>query len=307
MVIVEQLVKTYGPVLAVDHISFAVQAGEVVGLLGPNGAGKTTTMRMLTCFMPATSGRVRVAGYDVFTDSAAVRRQLGYMPENVPLYPEMRVSEYLRYRAKLKGLRGQALEERLRFVIDACELGEVRTRINDQLSKGNRQRVGLADALISDPDLLILDEPTIGLDPNQVRRVRELILELGRHRTIILSTHILSEVEMMCQRVIIMHQGRIAAQDTMANLRSSTKRLYRCEVKAPARELDLLLRALPGATEVTLTEQGGWAHGTLRCALPDTDPREQLGAAVRAKNWALRLLDVHEPTLEDAFVEITAR
>jgi ABC-2 type transport system ATP-binding protein len=307
MVAVEQLVKTYGDLVAVDHISFAVQAGEIVGLLGPNGAGKTTTMRIITCFMPATAGHVRVAGHDVFTQSAAVRQRLGYMPENVPLYPEMRVAEYLRYRARLKGLRGQHLENRLQFVIEACELGEVHTRICDQLSKGNRQRVGLADALIGDPDLLILDEPTIGLDPNQVRRVRELILELGRNRTVILSTHILSEVEMMCQRVIIMHQGRIAMQDTMDSLRSSTKRVYHCEAKAPAREFEALLRAIPGLTDVTLAEQTGWTHATLRCALPDTDPREQIGAAARTKNLTLRALAVHEPALEDVFVEITAR
>ena len=169
MIQVKELVKTYADLTAVDHISFNVEKGDVVGLLGPNGAGKTTTMKILTCFMPATSGECKVAGHDVFKESLEVRRHIGYMPENVPLYTDMRVVEFLAYRGRLKGLKGQNLINRINCVIDACELGQVRTRIIEQLSKGNKQRVGLADALIGDPDILILDEPTIGLDPNQVR------------------------------------------------------------------------------------------------------------------------------------------
>jgi ABC-2 type transport system ATP-binding protein len=307
MVSVEHLTKTYGEIVAVDHISFHVRAGEIVGLLGPNGAGKTTTMRIITCFMPATAGSVRVAGCDVFAQSIAVRRQIGYMPENVPLYPEMRVCEYLRFRGRLRGLRGQALENRLRFVVDACELGEVQHRINGQLSKGNRQRVGLADALIGDPQLLILDEPTIGLDPNQVRRVRELIMELGGNRTVILSTHILSEVETMSQRVIIMHQGRIAMEESMAALRSSTRRVYTCEVKAAPRELTALLQSLPGAADVAVEQHGGQSIGRVRCTLPDTDLSGVLAQALHGKHWVVHRLGVREPSLEDVFVDITAR
>ncbi len=307
MVRVTDLVKTYGTLTAVDHVSFSVARGEIVGLLGPNGAGKTTTMRILTCFMPATAGRAEVGGHDVFLQSLEVRRQLGYMPENVPLYPEMRVIEYLSYRGRLKGLRGQELQKRIGVVLDACELGEQRTRILEQLSKGNRQRVGLAEALISDPALLILDEPTIGLDPNQVRKVRELIQHIGRNRTVILSTHILSEVEMMCDRVIIMNQGRIAAEDTMANLREAAQRQVVCEVKAPAQEVERTLRGVPGIAEVRVSSENGWVRATLRPAAGHADVRAQISEAVRAKGWLLRELTTHARSLEDVFVEITAR
>lgn len=307
MVRVTDLVKTYGTLTAVDHVTFSVAQGEITGLLGPNGAGKTTTMRILTCFMPATSGRAEVGGYDVFLQSLEVRRLIGYMPENVPLYPEMRVIEYLRYRGRLKGLRGQELENRVTHVIEACELGEVWRRIIDQLSKGNRQRVGLADALISDPALLILDEPTIGLDPNQVRKVRELIQQIGRNRTVILSTHILSEVEMICDKVIIMNQGKIAAQDTMTNLREAAQRRFVCEVKAGPAEVEQALRAVRGVRNVSVTHEHGWTRAE---ALPENgadDLREAIGEAVRAKHWSIRELTAHARSLEDVFVEITAR
>lgn len=307
MVRVTDLVKTYGALTAVDHVTFSVARGEIVGLLGPNGAGKTTTMRILTCFMPATSGRAEVGGYDVFLQSLEVRRQIGYMPENVPLYPEMRVIEYLRYRGRLKGLRGQELEGRIKHVIEACELGEVWRRIIDQLSKGNRQRVGLADALISDPALLILDEPTIGLDPNQVRKVRELIQHIGRNRTVILSTHILPEVEMMCDRVIIMNQGRIALTETMANLRGAAQRRFVCEVKAPAAEVEKALRGVQGVRDVAVTQDAGWSRAEVQPADSAADVRAALGEAVHAKGWAVRELTAHARSLEDVFVEITAR
>ncbi len=307
MVKVNRLVKRYGDLAAVDGISFTVEKGETVGLLGPNGAGKTTTMRILTCFMPATAGKAEVAGFDVFTQSLEVRRRIGYMPENVPLYPEMRVIEYLRYRGKLKGLRGQNLTNRIADVIDSCQLGPQRTRIIEQLSKGNRQRVGLAEALISNPELLVLDEPTIGLDPNQVRKVRDLIKEIGRDRTIILSTHILSEVEMMCERVIIMHNGRIAAEDTMENMRSGLKKEYICEVKAAPAELEAALSAIPTATDVRTERIGDWTRCALHSSDSQADLREAMFSAMRERNWQLRMLDVHTPSLEDVFVEITAR
>lgn len=307
MVVVKDLVKTYGALTAVDHISFTVERGEIVGLLGPNGAGKTTTMRILTCFMPATSGEASVGGFDVFRQSLEVRRLIGYMPEHVPLYPEMRVVEYLRFRGRLKGLRGQELENRIKHVIEACELGAVWTRIIDQLSKGNRQRVGLADALISDPQLLILDEPTIGLDPIQVRKVRELIQQIGKNRTVILSTHILSEVEMMCDRVIIMHQGKIVAQDTMANLRESAERTFICEVRAAASAVEPVLRGVAGVAEVHVNEEDGWTRAEVRAQDRTADVRLGISEAVRARGWALRELHAHTRSLEDVFVEVTAR
>jgi len=307
MVRVKDLVKMYGDLVAVDHISFSVEQGDIVGLLGPNGAGKTTAMRVLTCFMPATSGSAEVCGFDVFRQSLDVRRNIGYMPENVPLYPEMRVAEYLTYRGRLKGLRGGQLRKRLDDVVESCELGENRNRIIEQLSKGNRQRVGLADALISDPALLILDEPTIGLDPIQVRRVRELIRELGRNRTVILSTHILSEVESMCQKVIIMHQGRIALEESMSNLSATQKKRFCCEVKAPAAQVEAALRAVKGVAEVTIEAEGDWTRAHIEPYLEAGDLRELLFTAIRDKHWILRALDMHTPSLEDVFIGITAR
>ena len=208
MIEVENLTKRYAGVTAVDNISFKVGKGEIVGFLGPNGAGKSTTMRILSSFMPATSGRASIAGYDVFQDSIEARAHLGYMPENVPLYTDMRVTEYLDYRGALKGIRGHRLKDRVADVKELCSLRDVENRIIGTLSKGYRQRVGLADAMVHDPDLLILDEPTIGLDPNQIRQVRDLIKNLGKQHTILLSTHILPEVEMTCSRVIIINKGK---------------------------------------------------------------------------------------------------
>src|SRR5271157_2768463 len=219
MIKVEQLTKKYSGVTAISDLSFEVGKGEIVGFLGPNGAGKSTTMRILSSFMPATSGRALIAGHDVFRDSLKARMHLGYLPESVPLYGDMRVSEYLRYRGSLKGLGGKKLRNRVNVVKELCSVKEVENKLIGALSKGYRQRVGLADALVHDPDLLILDEPTIGLDPNQIRSVRELIKNLGRHHTILLSTHILPEVEATCSRVIIINRGRIEASDTPDNLR----------------------------------------------------------------------------------------
>ncbi len=205
---VENLTKRYAGHAAVDQITFTVQRGEIVGFLGPNGAGKSTTMRILACYLPATYGTARVAGFDVFTQADEVRRRIGYMPENNPLHLDMRVREYLKFRARLKGLGIRRSRERVELVMQQCGLTEVRRKIIGHLSKGYRQRVGLADALVHEPELIILDEPTIGLDPHQVRSVRQLIKDLGRHHTVLISTHILFEVEMTCNRVLIMHEGK---------------------------------------------------------------------------------------------------
>src|SRR5438046_3076449 len=215
---VENLTKRYAGHAAVDRITFAVQRGEIVGFLGPNGAGKSTTMRILACYLPATFGTARVAGFDVFTQADEVRRRIGYMPENNPLHLDMRVREYLKFRARLKGLGIGRSRERAESVMQQCGLTEVRRKIIGHLSKGYRQRVGLADALVHEPELIILDEPTIGLDPHQVRSVRQLIKGLAAAHTVLISTHILPEAEMTCNRMLIMFDGRILAADTPENL-----------------------------------------------------------------------------------------
>jgi ABC-2 type transport system ATP-binding protein len=221
MIEVSNLTKRYNGRTAVDNISFTVDTGEIVGLLGPNGAGKSTILRILSCFLPATSGTVRVAGYDVFYEGDKVRQRIGYMPEHNPLHLDMRVREYLKFRARLKGLSRSQTRDRVNAVLEQCGLTDVSRRMIGHLSKGYRQRVGLADALVHEPELIILDEPTIGLDPNQIRAVRQLIKDLGRKHTILLSTHILPEVEMTCSRILILHEGRILAADTTENLRQS--------------------------------------------------------------------------------------
>jgi ABC-2 type transport system ATP-binding protein len=217
---VSKLTKYYGDYAAVRRASFDVPRGQVVGFLGPNGAGKSTTMRILAGFLTATSGRAVIDGFDVFWRPLEVRRRIGYMPENCPLYPEMRVVEYLRFRAGLKGLHGRPARLRTDYVLGRCWLTDVRRQLVGTLSKGYRQRVGLADALLADPPVLILDEPTAGLDPAQIRETRKLIRELGEQHTVLLSTHILPEVEMTCSRVILIHQGEIAADGTLDGLRT---------------------------------------------------------------------------------------
>ena len=221
MLEVRNLTKRYGDFVAVRDISFTAAQGQILGFLGPNGAGKTTTMRILTGFLPATSGTAKVAGFDVFTDSAEVRRRIGYLPENPPLYTEMTCEAYLRFVARIKGMPRSAIEDAIDRVISTCGLESVRTRLLGQLSKGYRQRAGLAQALIHDPPVLVLDEPTIGLDPLQIREIRALIQKLAGERTIILSTHILPEVSQICEKVVIINEGQVVLEEDMATLKSS--------------------------------------------------------------------------------------
>jgi len=312
MIQVEKLSKRYGSHEAVKEISFSVARGEVVGFLGPNGAGKSTTMRMLAGYLPPTSGSARVAGFDVFHQSLQARERIGYMPENVPLYPEMRVREYLRYRAALKGVKGRKIRERLTDVLDLCGLDDVNRKLIGNLSKGYRQRVGLADAMIHEPELLILDEPTIGLDPNQIRHVRELIINLARHHTILLSTHILPEVEMTCGRVLIINAGRVAAADTPQNLRrllhqSGTIQL---EIRPPQpREAGKLFGRMECFAHVHMEETGdGWVRFELEVdeGCPD-DPRADLGAMCQQEGWPVRELSRRGISLEDVFTQITRK
>ncbi len=307
MIEVEHLTKRYAAHTAVDDLSFNVGRGEVVGFLGPNGAGKTTTMRILSCFLPATSGLARVAGFDVFSQSLEVRRRVGYMPENTPLYADLRVDEFLSYRAALRGLNAAKTRTRIGEVAELCSLAGVRRRIIGQLSKGYRQRVGLADALLHEPPLLILDEPTIGLDPGQIREVRELIKRLGDRHTVLLSSHILPEVEAACSRVIIINRGRIAAAGTPAQLvrQSRMADLLRVELKAGATGAAAALRAVTGVYEVSSAGgDDGWEHLDLSTN-PGADPREEIYRLVAARGWILRELSRRRtPSLEQVFIDI---
>src|SRR5216684_8697321 len=223
MITVKELTKKYARNTAVDHISFEVEKGQIVGFLGPNGAGKTTTMRMLTCFLPPTSGTATVGGFDVFEQPLEVKKRIGYLPETPPLYPEMRTVEYLTFVGKLKGLSGSELRQRIDSVCERCAITDVKNKLLGKLSKGYRQRVGLAQAIIHNPEVLILDEPTAGLDPKQINETRDLIKGLAGDHTIILSTHILPEVEQTCEKVIIINKGKLVATDSVSNLRGRSR------------------------------------------------------------------------------------
>lgn len=308
MIKVEKLTKRFGGFTAVDGIDFEVNKGEIVGFLGPNGAGKSTTMRMLSGFLPPTSGRAQVANFDIFKDSLRAREHIGYMPENVPLYTDMRVNEFLRYRAALKGVPSRRLKERVGDVLELCALKDVEKKLIGQLSKGYRQRVGLADAMSHEPDLLILDEPTIGLDPNQIRLVRELIRNLRRHHTILLSTHILPEVEMLCSRVIIINRGRIEALDTPQNLRAHLGQLGHILFDAivpDARIAASDLRLLESVQSVSHRADGEWTIFTIQAA-PDHDPRESLYRHAVENKWRVREISRPPVSLEQVFAQVTS-
>ncbi len=306
MIKVENLTKRYAGHTAIKDLSFEVEKGEIVGFLGPNGAGKTTTMRILASFMPPTAGRASIAGFDVFEQSLQARAHLGYMPENVPLYNDMRVTEYLDYRAALKGVPHRRVAERVGDVKELCGLKDVEKKLIATLSKGYRQRVGLADALLHEPDLLILDEPTIGLDPNQIRQVRELIKNLGKQHTILLSTHILPEVEMTCSRVIIVHRGRIEASDTPENLLRQIRQAGGVTVEAKVGKDDGAseLRKISGIRDVSTEEDGDWKIFSLRIE-SGVDVRTEVYQLATSRRWTLRELSQRRATLEDVFVEIT--
>jgi ABC-2 type transport system ATP-binding protein len=306
MIKVENLTKRYAGQTAIKDLNFEVGKGEIMGFLGPNGAGKTTTMRILASYMPPSSGRATVAGFDVFEQSLQARAHLGYMPENVPLYNDMRVTEYLDYRAALKAVPHRRIKERVGDVKELCGLKEVEKKLIGTLSKGYRQRVGLADALLHEPDLLILDEPTIGLDPNQIRQVRELIKNLGKQHTILLSTHILPEVEMTCSRVIIIHKGQIEACDTPENLLGQIRQAGGVVVEARVGKDNGAeeLKKISGVRDVTAEEDGDWTVFSLRVE-SGADVREEVFRLASARRWALRELSQRRATLEDVFVEIT--
>ena len=307
MIEVTDLTKRYAGVTAVSKITFTVARGEIVGLLGPNGAGKSTTMRILAGYLPASSGTVRIAGLDVFRESKEVRRRIGYMPENNPLHHDLRVREYLKFRARLKGLTRKASRKRVDVVMEQCGLAHVSRRIIGQLSKGYRQRVGLADALVHEPELIILDEPTIGLDPNQIRSVRQLIKSLSPAHTVLISTHILPEAEMTCNRMVIMYEGKILAADTPENLQrlmSSNSQVI-AEIAAPQAELQACWAQLPEIEQFDISASQG---NYFRCALTPRDGldlRPQVFELARAHGWPLRELTRNHHSLEDIFVQVT--
>jgi ABC-2 type transport system ATP-binding protein len=306
MIEVANLTKRYAGHTAVSGISFTVERGEIVGLLGSNGAGKSTTMRILSCYMPATSGSARVAGLDVFTQADEVRRRIGYMPENNPLHPEMRVREYLKFRARLKGLGWRRSRERVDVVLQQCGLTDVSRKIIGHLSKGYRQRVGLADALVHEPQLIILDEPTIGLDPLQIRSVRQLIKEMSRTQTVLISTHILPEVEMTCNRVVILYEGRILAADTPDNLRKlmGNSSLVVAEIAAPRLELQACWEQHGEIEHFDISSVDGDYY---RCALTPSngsDLRPIIYSLAREKGWGLRELTLKQHSLEDIYVRL---
>jgi ABC-2 type transport system ATP-binding protein len=305
MIKVDKLTKRYPARTAVNEISFEIQPGEIVGFLGPNGAGKTTAMRMLAGALVMSSGRAEVAGFDVFKQSMEVRRRVGYLPENCPLYPELRVDEYLRFRAELKGVPRARRRARILQVKELCGLAEVGTRIIGQLSKGYRQRVGLAEALLHDPDLLILDEPTVGLDPNQIRQVRALIKGLAPRHTILLSTHILQEVEAVCERVLIIKNGRIAAADRTEAL---SERVFegvrvRAELRAAEAQLRPWLEPLEPVQQLHFDPlEDGWTAVELAAR---SDVRETLYALAVRQELGLRELHAEKISLEESFAYLT--
>jgi ABC-2 type transport system ATP-binding protein len=307
MIEVANLTKRYAGIEALSNISFNVARGEIVGLLGPNGAGKSTTMRILSCYLPATSGTVRVAGLDVYRHSEEVRRRIGYMPENNPLHTDLRVREYLKFRGRLKGLSRRTSRDRADIVMEQCGLTEVSRRIIGQLSKGYRQRVGLADALIHEPELIILDEPTIGLDPNQIRSVRQLIKNLAQSHTVLISTHILPEVEMTCNRMVIMYEGKILAAGTAPELQKlmngSTQVI--AEIAASREELNECWLELPEVESFDLSPSEG---NYFRCAFTPRnglDLRPYIFELARTHGWSVRELTRNRHSLEDIYVQIT--
>ena len=313
MITVQELTKRYARNTAVDHISFEVQKGQIVGFLGPNGAGKTTTMRMLTCFLPPTSGRATVAGFDVLENPLEVKRRIGYLPEIPPLYAEMRTAEYLTFVGKIKGLRGDELTKRVGYVLDRCAVADVKEKVLGKLSKGYRQRVGLAQAILHNPDVLILDEPTAGLDPKQINDTRELIRSLAGDHTIILSTHILPEVEQTCQQVIIINKGRLVATDSVNNLQNRAQGAGSVLVEIAGRTgaLDPLevkgrLEQVPGVSKVLVKEQRDQSAVFEVEGKSDRAIRGDLARAVVQAGWDLNELRTAAVSLEEIFLQLTS-
>jgi ABC-2 type transport system ATP-binding protein len=304
MIEVSHVTKRYGDLTAIDRVSFTVEKGEVLAFLGPNGAGKTTTMRILTCFMPATSGIARVAGFDCFEQPQEVKRRVGYLPETPPLYQELTVTEYLTFTGRLKGMSANDLRTGLDRIIERLSLGDVRHRLIGNLSRGYKQRVGLGQALLHDPPVLILDEPTVGLDPKQIIEIRDLIKSLAGSHTVILSTHILPEATAVCQRVVIINGGRIVAEDTPDKLSARLRRSEKVSVtvKTPPPDVLQQLRTLSGI--VGVFEQTDANTYLLECEL-GRDHRDEIARFIVGQGWGLLELKTISMTLEDVFLRLT--
>jgi ABC-2 type transport system ATP-binding protein len=300
---VQNLTKSYGTVLAVDEVSFQVRPGELVGFLGPNGAGKSTCMRILTTWLPASSGYAWLSGYDVMYQSMEVRKRIGYLPESVPVYPEMRVREYLAYRAKIKGVERSGRTARIDYCLAKCQIKEVQTRLLSTLSKGYRQRVGLADAMLADPPILILDEPTSGLDPVQINETLATIRELRGAHTVLLSTHILPEVEKVCERVIIIDKGRIKLDETLKSI-ESREPSYVIEVRGPAEAVTSFMKTQQELSAVEVKSQDGDLIEFEVRAKDGKDPREALASKLIAKGWGVRRLALRRVDLDALFNEV---
>ena len=304
MIDVQNITKRYGHHTAIDRVTFSVAKGEVLAFLGPNGAGKTTTMRILTCFMPATEGTARVAGFDCADQSLEVKRRIGYLPETPPVYQELTVTEYLTFVGRLRGMVGRNLTSALDQSIGRLELGSVRHRLIGNLSRGYRQRVGLAQALLHDPPVLILDEPTVGLDPKQIIEIRELIKSLAGSHSVILSTHVLPEATAVCQRVVILSGGRIVAEDTPEQLSARLRQSEKISVtlKTPPAECEAKLRAIPGILNIFPGQTTG--NFLIECALGH-DQRDEIARLVVSNHWGLLELRTISMTLEDVFLQLT--
>ena len=306
MIKVSNLSKKYVGKPAVDNISFNVESGEIVGFLGPNGAGKTTTIRMLTGYIPPTSGTALIGGYDIFLNSLIAKQKIGYMPENVPLYDDMRVREYLLFRAELKGLRGQDVRKHMNEALELCSIKDIKSQMISSLSKGFRQRVGLADALINKPPLLILDEPTNGLDPSQIRSFRELIKELAENHTILISTHILSEVELTCDRVLIINKGQMIGNNTPLELSEKIKSSTTISLELKSQDHDIrdTISNISGIKKVTLEkEENDWKFFRIRVD-HGNDLREEIMNLGNNRNWLIREIHYQRSNLEDAYIEM---
>jgi ABC-2 type transport system ATP-binding protein len=304
---VENLSKFYGPARGIEEVSFSVKKGEIMGFLGPNGSGKTTTMRILTCFFPPTSGTARICGSDILNDSFSVREKIGYLPENVPLYMDMPVFSYLNFFAEIKGVPSRMKKKKVDEVIQRCELQSVSHRLIRKLSKGFRQRVGIAQALLNDPEVLILDEPTVGLDPKQIIDIRSLIKGLGGSQTVILSTHILPEVSMTCDRVIIMHQGKLVAVDTPSNLTKKLQQAPKIMLKAegPVSDITRTLSKLSGITTIDRKEPGSEKNGFYEIEIEENaDVINEIAKSVYENNWKLKEIRPVDMTLEEIFIKV---
>ena len=306
MIQASELTHYYGPRPAIQDVNFGVKRGEILGFLGPNGAGKTTTMRIITGFMPPTQGKVTLADYDVVEQSLAVRQRIGYLPETVPLHTEMPVTSYLKYMGTLRGMPSRQIKRRIGDVIDLCRLGDYHKTIIGKLSKGFRQRVGIAQAILHEPEVLVLDEPTIGIDPIQVVETRRLIQDLGKEQTVVLSSHILPEVNMICERVLIIHEGMIVAEDTPENLAQRLQGVdqLQVEVGGPVREVTAALRQIKGVTEVTHRSQQGRNVFTVQVQRGQ-DLRDEISRVVVSNDWRLLSMQLVSMSLEDIFLRLT--